>query len=113
MNIENQNRKILGMLGISAKAGKVVCGTEATLDDIERKKVKIVIVANNASEKTKKNIKFVCDKKNIEILEFGSIDEISKAIGKNNKAIIGIKDKNLAEQIVKLIKENGGGLLNG
>ena len=113
MNIDNQKRKVLGMLGISAKAGKMVCGTDATLEDIERRKVCLVVVAENASDKTKKNIEFICKKKNVEYIEFGDIDEISKAIGKSNKAIIGIKSKGLAEQIVKLIRENGGDLLNG
>ena len=113
MNIDNQKRKVLGMIGISAKAGEMVCGTDATLEDIERRKVCLVVVAENASDKTKKNIEFICKKKNVEYIEFGNIDEISKAIGKNNKAIIGIKSKGLAEQIVKLIKENGGDLLNG
>lgn len=101
------------MLGISAKAGKVVCGTDATLEDIQRRKVCLVIVAEDASDKTKKNMEFICNKKNIENIKFGKIDDISRAIGKNNKAIIGIKSKSLAEQIVKLIKEDGGDLLNG
>lgn len=117
MNTENRNayqeRRILGMLGISAKAGKVVCGTDATIEDIERHRVKLVIVAENASEKTKKNIKYICDKNETAILEFGNIDEISKTIGKNNKAIIGIKSKSLSKEIEKLIKENGGDLLHG
>ncbi len=108
-----QKKRILGMLGISAKAGKIVCGTDATIDEIERHKVGLVIVAENASEKTQKNIKFICDKNKVTILKFGNIDEISKAIGNNNKAIIGIKSKSLSEEIEKLIKENGGDLLHG
>lgn len=101
------------MLGISAKAGKVVCGNDATIEDIERHKVKLVIVAENASDKTKKNMKFLCDKNTIPIFEFGEIDEISKTIGKSNKAIIGIKSKSLSDEIVKLIKDNGGELIHG
>ena len=45
------------MLGISAKAGKVVCGNDATLEDIERHKVKLVIVAEDASENLKRLLK--------------------------------------------------------
>ncbi len=112
MNIGNndlyQSRKVLGMLGISAKAGKIVCGTDATIEDIERHRVKLVIVANDASEKTKKNMRYICDKNKVIMLEFGNIEEISKTIGKNNKAIIGIKSKSLSKEIEKLIKENGG-----
>lgn len=101
------------MLGISAKAGKVVCGNDATIEDIERHKVKLVIVAEDASEKTKKNMKYVCEKNKVPILEFGNIDEISRTIGKTNKAIIGIKSKSLSEAIEKLIKNNGGDLIHG
>lgn len=101
------------MLGISAKAGKVVCGNDATIEDIERHKVKLVIVAEDASEKTKKNMRYVCEKNKIPILEFGNIDEISRTIGKTNKAIIGIKSKSLSEAIEKLIKNNGGDLIHG
>lgn len=117
MGVENNNsykkNKVLGMLGISAKAGKVVCGNDATIEDIEKHKVKLVIVAEDASEKTKKNIRYVCEKNKVQILEFGNIDEISKTIGKINKAIIGIKSKSLSEAIEKLIKNNGGDLIHG
>lgn len=37
------------------------------------------------------------------------IEEISKAIGKSNKAIIGVKDKNIANGIQKI--NNGGELI--
>ncbi len=57
----------------------------------------------DASEKTIKNIKYYCNKENVEIFVYGTIFENSKAIGKQNKAIIGIKDKNLAEAIKKVI----------
>ena len=115
MGLENKNtykNKVLGMLGISAKAGKIVCGNDATIEDIERHRVKLVIVAEDASEKTKKNMKYICDKNRTTILEFGNIDEISRTIGKTNKAIIGIKSKSLSEAIEKLIKNNGGDLIH-
>ena len=57
----------------------------------------------DASEKTIKNIKYYCNKENVEIIIFGTISENSESIGKQNKAIIGIKDKNLAEAIKKEI----------
>ena len=57
----------------------------------------------DASEKTIKNIKYYCNKENVEIIIFGTISENSKSIGKQNKAIIGIKDKNLAAAIKKEI----------
>ena len=46
-------QKILGYLGISAKAGKIVFGTESCIEKIEKKKVKLVIVAEDAARKNK------------------------------------------------------------
>ena len=96
------NNKVLGLLGISAKAGKVMSGTDMVLDGIKRRKVKLVIVAEDAAERTLKNMQFAC-REYIEVVQFGKIDEISKSIGKQNRAVIAITDKNLAEAILKVI----------
>ena len=98
--------KVYGLLGISAKAGKVNSGTDIVLENIAKKKKSLVIVAEDASEKTKKNIKFFCEKENIDIIVFGNILKNSKAIGKENRAVIGIKEQNLAEAIKKQINNN-------
>lgn len=95
--------KVSGLLGISTKAGKVVCGMDSVLEEIFKKNVKLVIVAEDASEKTIKNIKYYCNKEDVELFIYGTIFENSKSIGKQNKAIIGIKDQNLAEAIKKVI----------
>ena len=51
----------------------------------------------------------ICEKYNIPIIIDGNIEEISKSIGKNNKAVIGIKDINFANSIQK--KYNGGDVI--
>ncbi len=95
--------KVYGLLGICSKAGKLISGTDIVLEHLAKRKVSLVIVAEDASEKTIKNIKYYCEKENVELLIYGNIDENSKAIGKHNKAIIGILDKNLAVAIQKVI----------
>ena len=95
--------KVNGLLGLCTKAGKILAGTDSVLEEMLNKKVELVIVAEDSSEKTKKNIKYFCEKNKIEMIIYGSIENNSKSIGKHNKAIIGIKDKNLAEAIKKVI----------
>lgn len=97
------DNKIYGLLGISAKAGKVISGTDIVLENISKGKIALVIVAEDASEKTKKNIKYFCEKENVDMIVFGDIFKNSKAIGKQNRAIIAVKDENLAEAIKKQI----------
>lgn len=103
------NNKVLGLLGLCTKAGDICFGTDATIDLITRRKVKLVIVANNASDRTKRNLEFICKQNNTKIYFYGVIEELSKAIGKKNKAIIGIKNENFANQIEKII--NGGEII--
>ncbi len=97
------DNKIYGLLGISAKAGKVISGTDIVLENLAKGKIYLVIVAEDASEKTKKNIKYFCEKENVDMIVFGDIFKNSKAIGKQNRAIIAVKDQNLAEAIKKQI----------
>lgn len=103
------NNKALGMIGIATKAGKVTFGTEAVLERIEKKKTVLVVIAEDSSEKAKESMRFACNKNNIRIVEFSTIDEISHVTGKNNKSVICINEKNLGEEIYKIIC--GGGAI--
>lgn len=71
-----------------------------------KKKVFTIIIAEDGSLKTKEKFQKIAKENNIPIFVFGTIDDNSKAIGKKNKAIIAIKDKNFSEAICKII--NGG-----
>ena len=95
--------KVNGLLGISSKAGAVLAGTDLVLEEMSKKRVFLVVVAGDASEKTIKNMKYYCDKEKVEMIVYGDINNNSKAIGKHNKAVIGINDKNLADAIQKVI----------
>ena len=100
------NNKVLGLLGLARKAGKVCFGTDACMQEIEKKKIKLIIIARDAADRTKINFSNICNKNKIPIFEIFSIDEISNAIGMSNKAVIGIKDTNFSKEVLKII--NGG-----
>ena len=85
------------------RAGKIIFGTDAVIDSINYKKAKLVIITIDASEKTKKNIIYICDKNKVPYIVFGNKDDMSHAIGKTNKVVFAIKDKNLADGIKKII----------
>lgn len=48
-------------------------------------------------------MKFFCDKYKIPIVFWGSIEGNSHAIGKKNRALIGICDEGLAKKFLELI----------
>ena len=104
----NEN-KILGLMGLAARARKVCFGADSVELEIKKKKVYLIIVAKDASARTKDKFRNICDEYDIPIIIEGEIEILSKAIGKSNKAIIGIEDSNLANEIQKI--KNGGELI--
>jgi ribosomal protein L7Ae-like RNA K-turn-binding protein len=91
------------------KAGSLLVGTDACMDLIQKRKVKLIIVANDAADRTKKNFEIACKNFEIPICFYGKIEDLSKAVGKPNKAIFGIKNQNFADEIEKLI--SGGEII--
>lgn len=100
------NKKILGLIGFAAKARKICFGADSVEQQVKKKKVYLVLVARDASERTKDKFKKLCKEYDIKIIIDGEIQMLSKAIGKSNKAIIGIEERNLASEIQKI---NDGG----
>ena len=104
-----KNKDIYGLLGLARRAGKVSFGTESSIDTIERRKAKLVILAKDCSDRTKNNFKRICEANNVQIREAGTIEELSKSIGQVNKAVIVVKDENFANEIIKRI--DGGEII--
>lgn len=103
------NNKILGLIGLAARARKVCFGADSVELQIKKKKVYLIIVAKDASNRTKDKFRNISDEYDIPIIIEGEIEILSKAIGKSNKAIIGIEDSHLASEIQKI--NNGGELI--
>lgn len=99
----------MGLIGLGARARKIVYGTDACIEQIIKKGVDLVIVAKDASERTINKIKKACEENKVEFFNILTIQDISKCIGKENKAVIGIKDKNITKGIIKII--NGGEII--
>lgn len=47
------NQKICGLLGLATRAGKIVAGTDACLQEIEKHNVKLLILAVDSADRTK------------------------------------------------------------
>ena len=88
---------------------------DAVSEEVEKHKIKLVIIAKDISEKSKENIKYVCTNNKVPVIEFSTMEILGETIGKKNRAILGIKDKSFSEGIMNKmkneIKYNGGDLL--
>ena len=100
------NNKILGLIGLPARARKVSYGADSVEMQIKKRKVNLIIVADDASKRTKDKFNKIALQYDIPIIVAENIEALSKAIGKSNKAVLGIEDINLSKEIQKI--NNGG-----
>ena len=97
------DKNILGLIGLATRAGGIAFGADSVESEIKQKKVKLIILAEDASDRTKDKFKELGEKYKVPTIVVSTIEELSKTIGKKNKAIIGIKNINLANEIQKRI----------
>lgn len=94
------NNKIYSMIGIAKKGGKVAIGYDVTCLNIEKNKSVLVLIAEDASEKTKKNILYVCNKYNCKYIEYGEKNLLGKSLGRKMVSVLSINDENIASYLL-------------
>ena len=101
-----QKEKMLGYLGMATRAGKLVTGYNTCLDMIPRGKLKLVILAEDVGENTRKKLQDKCDSYEVPLHIGAGAEEMSRATGKIDKGVFGIMDKGFAESIIKAIESD-------
>jgi len=92
--------KIIKYLGLCKRANKIVSGEEQVLETIKKNIAKIVFLASDAGKNTTKRITDKSTFYNILLNSSFSTEELNKAIGKQNRKVISISDKNFAKMII-------------
>lgn len=101
--MKNNMEKIHSLLGIAMRAGKLVSGEDATLLDLKKGKLNLVIVAEDASDNTKKLFNDKSSYRKIKYINFSTKEGLGVSIGKDSRAVIGIKDIGFANKIIQLM----------
>ena len=96
--------KFFNFLGLAKRAGNIVEGYSRC--DEQRNKKDLIIISDDASNSTRKKFKNHCTAKNIELIEDFSKEELGFAIGREEVKILAITDKNMAEKLMFLYREN-------
>ncbi len=96
-------QKIMTMLGFAKKSGKITSGEGITLENLKNGRVRLVVLATDASLNTAKRIKDKSSYRNIQVVECLDRYEIGKAIGIDERVVVGITDKGFADSIKKIV----------
>ena len=97
MKIDN----VLRMVGIATKAGKVASGEFMTENAVKSGIASLVIVAEDASENTKKKFQNMCEFYETPIRVYGIKDDLGHAMGKEFRASMAVTDEGLAKAVEK------------
>ncbi len=92
--------KIYSMLGIAKKGGKLSIGYDVACIDIKGNKSVLVLIAADASDKTKKNIQFMCEKYKVKYVEYGEKEILGKSLGRKVVSVLSINDINIASYLL-------------
>ena len=100
------NEKLSGFLGLSRKAGKIVFGFDMTAESMQKGTAKLVLLSNDCSERTARNIKRIAEETGTEILILPlSMDEIGYAVAKR-AGVLSVCDSGFSKKI-KELAQNG------
>lgn len=94
--------KFYSMLGMAKKSNNIIIGYDSVEKFIKSNTECLVIIAENASEKTKKNVKFLCNKYNTKFIEKGNKELIGKMLGKKFVSTVAVYEKNIISYLVKI-----------
>ena len=97
--------KILSLIGLATKAGRCISGETMTESETKAGKAKLVIVASDASENTKKKFQDMCKFYKVPIYIYGDKDTLGHAMGKEFRASLAILDEGFADGIQRELKD--------
>ena len=95
--------KVYTLLGFAQKSGKIISGTNTVESMIGKPDTKLVILADDSSDSFRKHLVFKCNNVEQRYVVFGTKDELGNAIGKSQRAVIIVKDNNIANAISDIL----------
>ena len=96
------NKKFYSLLGLCQKAGRLKSGEFQTESAIKTGEAWLVIIAEDASENTKKKFKDSAKFYEVECIEAGTKAELGAAIGKEMRTSLAVCDEGFYKSFMKL-----------
>lgn len=99
------NNKILSLISLATRAGKVVSGEFSVEKAIKEGKAQLAIIAEDASEHTKKKFHNMCTYYKVPLYELATKEELGHFTGKEMRATVAITDIGFANTIKDRFKQ--------
>lgn len=95
--------KYLNLLGLAYRARKITTGEDLIIKDIQSNRVKLVLLANDMSDRTRKQLINKCEFYKVPYIEVDDRQTLGQAIGKPERVAVAITDQGFAKKIQSLL----------
>lgn len=95
--------RMLNMLGLCMRAGKIISGEKACVQAIRMGSACVVVLDKAAAKNAVKAVSDACNYHEVPLV-FAPEDELGFAIGKPGRMVAAITDPSMAERIIQLGK---------
>ena len=97
--------RVLGMLGLAERAGKLASGGFAAEKAVTGGKAYLVILSADAKKNTVKTFENKCSFYEVPIRYYSGKGELGHAIGKGERSCVAVTDAGMAESLLKMLPE--------
>ena len=103
------NPKLLSLLGMCRRAGKLSCGHDGAIGSVRGKSAKLCLLSSDSSERLRKEIEREAnfEDRNIPvIILFSTMEDIRRATGLKS-AVLSVNDEGFAKTMLGLLNTTG------
>lgn len=92
----------MSLLGLAQKARRIIWGQEPVLAALRSGRARLVFLGRDAGPWTAKDIRVLCQRKGITIIDILSKRELGDAVGKSPRAVLVVTDEGFARGMTRL-----------
>lgn len=99
--------KLYQLLGLAWRAGKVVAGANC-VKSVSNEKLRCILISCDISDNARDKFEGISKRAGIPLYEIGDRETLGRAIGKDERTVIGIVDSGFCEAIEAILTEERG-----
>jgi ribosomal protein L7Ae-like RNA K-turn-binding protein len=99
-------RKVLGLVGLGIRGRRAVVGVQQVRDAARRGKLKLALVASDASQNSMDKVVPLLTARSVAIVEGFKSEELAASCGRESVSVLGVLDAGLARGIREAAPES-------
>lgn len=98
-----RTHKLLSLLGLAQRAGKLASGEAKALQAVQQGKACLVIMAKDASDNTRKKFTDKCQYYQVPFLQEFDRTTLGRSTGHDERVVIAVVDQGFADAMLKSV----------